>query len=93
MRMLSIDCRRRTAQSLISGNDTCCFTTQQYLDAYVLDINKGMPCLMDLPLARHHLESIPELVAEVRPDVWAGAQSEPVQGVGTTINKVEPDYG
>ena len=75
--LLAMDCRRQTAKSLLAGNDTQCFSTQQYLDTYIRDINKGDISLMNLVLARKHLESIPEIAVEVREDVWAGRDIMP----------------
>lgn len=69
--LLAMDVRRRTVKYLLAGNDTQCFTTQQYLDTYIREIDKGMPSIMDLELARKHLVSLAgDGVKEVRPDVW-----------------------
>lgn len=73
-RQLGMHCRREVVRTLLAGNDTQCFTTQQYLDAYIHVINKGQRCLMDLELAKHHLQSLDGKVREVKPGVWVGQE-------------------
>ena len=66
--------RRLTVCSLLEGNDTCCFTTEQYKQAYE-KVGKSPPWIWKMRggnLARHHLRSIPELVRELGNDLWAG---------------------
>lgn len=73
--------RRKTVKALLAGNDTGCFTTDQYIDAYARlnwgkDEEAGRRCLrwpMDggEMLAVVHLRDLPKLVREVSPGVWA----------------------
>lgn len=77
--LLAMDCRKKVVGSLLAGNDAGCFSTEQYLAAYVRDIDKGFPGIMDVELARKHLRSLPEYVREVRPDVWAELTPTPEQ--------------
>jgi hypothetical protein len=73
--MLAMDCRRKVVSSLMAGNDAGCFTTQQYLDAYVRVIDRETPSIMDLALAEKHLRSLGDEVREVRPGVWTTDQN------------------
>ncbi len=71
MGLLVMHCRRKTIKTLLAGNDTQCFTTQQYLDTYIRVIYKGdKKCLMDLSLAETHLKSLGNQVREVKPGIW-----------------------
>lgn len=67
---LAMKMRRETVVSLMAGNDTGCFTTQQYLDRYVRVAQRGEVGIMDLGLAEEHLRSLKRLVREVWPGVW-----------------------
>lgn len=69
---------REAIEALLSGNDTGCFTTQQFEDAYTrLEQKYGIrfPDPSDHQwakgVARSRLLTFPELVREVQPDVWA----------------------
>lgn len=66
--LLAMDCRRSVVQIL--GARQITFTTQEYLDTYIKEIHKGQSLLMDLKLARKHLLSIPENVAELNDGQW-----------------------
>ncbi len=71
MAALAIHQRRKVVDILLRGNDTQSFTTQQYLDTYIKEINKGQACLMDLELARYHLEeTLYDRVYESKVDLW-----------------------
>lgn len=69
--------RRKVVKSLLAGNDTQCFTTEQYLDRYVKLCNSGDDRTMTglgphrLSLAEKHLRSLP--LVEVQPGVWTPA--------------------
>ncbi len=71
IRNLGYWCRRKTLDSLMVGNDTRCFTTDQYRQRYV-DVNwKGdrNTLMFKRPdLARQHLVQLG--CREVEPDVW-----------------------
>ena len=73
---LGMHCRRKVVASLLAGNDTQCFTTEQYRDAYTRICNGGDDRIMKelgshpLELAEMHLRSLREL-REVRPGLWA----------------------
>ena len=68
--------RGQVALSLLVGNDTQCFTTEQYKKSYE---NKYAKYIVGIPQSalwahispRDHLLSIPDTVKEVSPDVWA----------------------
>ncbi len=74
--------RQGTVEALLAGNDTGCFTTEQYAAEY---IRQDHCSLGDSPerrvrekdwwvkhhLAEKHLRSLPDLVREVKPGVWA----------------------
>lgn len=71
--------RSEIAKGLLRGNDTCCFTTEQYKAAYNRRLDKYLPDVSDehrwfyiTPEA--HLRSIPRVVREVAPGVWAPAE-------------------
>ena len=69
-------CRNRTIRKLLEGNDTCCFTTEQFARGYAKEImpSKTAPLVYDdfeRKLARKHLE-IAEM-KEVTPDVWTSS--------------------
>lgn len=71
--LLAMDLRRRTIHSLLSGNDTQCFTVEQYKRAYVRIAHPSKPVFdpwyhVDPAM---HLKSCSELVTEVAPGVWA----------------------
>jgi len=72
--------RLATVRQLLRGNDTCCFTSDQYRDTYL----KMFPYRAFTPeksrelwegdgvltVAEKHLRSIPWVVREVSPGVW-----------------------
>lgn len=68
-----------TIRSLLSGNDTGCFTTGQYAEAEdkVLLRWTGAPRPLDCPAPnyRRKLLALSPIVVEVRPDVWALASA------------------
>jgi hypothetical protein len=78
--LLALDIRKRVAKSLLAGNDTGCFTTEQYKTHYCNTAWKTAPPTVvrwqtnaGTCLAVEHLRSIPETVREVSPGVWAAA--------------------
>jgi uncharacterized protein with PIN domain len=80
--MLLKENKRATVAALLAGNDTQCFTTQQYIEMYARLNWKGQEemgrrCLSGLwsddveeTLAHKHLRTFRE-VREVKLDVWA----------------------
>ena len=71
----ALHCRRRAVKSLLVGNDTQCFTTQQYIERYVKQCHKednqyrkGFVELVT-DVAEMHLRSVG--MVEVKPGVWA----------------------
>jgi hypothetical protein len=76
-----IPIRRSIVRSLLAGNDSCCFTTEQYEKAYEKTVNDM--CKTSAPVnwdwvpggARMHLNST-ELVREVSPDVWTYVEEQ-----------------
>lgn len=70
-----IPIRRSIVRSLLAGNDTQCFTTEQYMRAYEVESEKifklGQPVMWDaIPGgAAMHLTST-ELVEEVEAGIW-----------------------
>ncbi len=77
---LSMQLRRKVVKSLLAGNDTCCFTVEQYVTAWQQIVDKGKPPLpLGWPgLAVRHLGSLPHQVREVRPGVWAAIGTAPL---------------
>lgn len=75
--------RLGVVRSLLAGNDTQCFTTQQYTDMYHkrCHSNKDWEIMKEMPgiladwesgrVSRNHLESLSDVVREVKPNVWA----------------------
>ena len=65
--------REEGVRDLLRGNDCCCFTTQQYAEQYECSgwSPNTPPHPMPLDLAEIHLRSLPHLVQEVKPGVWA----------------------
>ena len=83
--MLAMHVRRKVVAALLAGNDTQCFTTEQYKAEY--ERQQPMPAgygRSDVywrldptgDLARKHLLSLAELVREVRPGVWAAVDAD-----------------
>lgn len=81
MRNLALKYRREAVNSLLIGNDTGCFTTEQYRVRFIELENKRFTLSKQLTLDAYDkvfgpdwawdwLESIPETVREVLPDVW-----------------------
>ena len=71
--------REGAVERCLKGNDTQCFTTEQYQDAYDEENDKAfrtkcMPNRWANGLAEKHLRSLPDLVQEVRPGVWAAKE-------------------
>ena len=70
------------AEGLLRGNDTGCFSTEQYCAAYLARTSiAGEPGSfvhrnLTLDQCRSHLWSIPRVVVEVRPDVWFDAREK-----------------
>ena len=50
--LFALDCRRKVATVLLRGNDTQCFTTRQYLDAYIRIIERATPSIMSTPASK-----------------------------------------
>jgi hypothetical protein len=77
MGMFAMDTRCRAVRKLLSGNDTNCFTTEQYIEVYGRDEDrmfaKTPSQRISLELAVKHLQST-GLVREVSPGVWAASQ-------------------
>lgn len=79
--------RRETVRRLLAGNDTCCFTTEQFKAYFVAVHNRKFPSSgetverMDRihteQWGRNFLATLPDLVAEVRTDVWAAREPLP----------------
>jgi hypothetical protein len=72
--------RAEVARSLLAGNDTGCFSTEQYRVAYerknlahLFEPDK-LPLLWSALGPDGHLRSIPGEVREVSPGVWASAK-------------------
>ena len=88
MKQLNLLMRKEAIASLLAGNDTQCFTTQQYREAFCRRQMKNardeeikvMPAFYDRVIdpdwARMHLETLPKLVKEVKPDVWAAVEKQ-----------------
>lgn len=66
MRLLFKKQRRETIRALLAGNDTQCFTSQQYVDTYNRMHCEGKP-IAYLGMVRKVLA---EVCDEVKPDVW-----------------------
>lgn len=71
MLQLSMLHRKKVVRALLYGNDCQCFTTEQYRMMWKRLINKGKQTFAWGDTARRHLQSVPELVREVSPDLWA----------------------
>ena len=78
-RTVIIPLRRSIVRSLLAGNDTQCFTTEQYMRAYEKETNRI--CKTSLPVmwdaipggAAMHLQST-GLVEEVEAGIWRAKQ-------------------
>ena len=92
---LAMSMRREAAQLLLAGNDLCCFTTAQYKAAYYrrenrtaedaayqAEIDDRYSRVIGKDWGRMHLESIPEVVREVKPDLWAARETVLTTGEG-----------
>ena len=72
---LGMDNRRKVVRSLLAGNDTQCFTTRQYAEAYHRICHNNDPKHWDgwvnwlMTLAPMHLESVG--MKQVSPGIWA----------------------
>ncbi len=71
---LGMASRRKVVRSLLAGNDTQCFTTQQYAEAYHRICHQndmahrdGWICYL-IELAPKHLRSVG--MREVKPGLW-----------------------
>ena len=66
--LLAIGTRTDAAKACLAGNDTGCFTTEQYQQAYdrICKRDLGWPA----GLAERHLRSIPNVVQEASPGIW-----------------------
>ena len=79
-RTFIIPIRRSIVRSLLAGNDTQCFTTEQYMRAYEVETQRisktTMPVMWDaIPGgAAMHLQST-GLVEEAEPGIWMGKKS------------------
>ncbi len=71
MHQLYLQNRRKVIRHLLTGNDTQCFTTEEYMEAWhkVIHHGKGTRILY-LELAQRHLRTAPHLVREVGPGLW-----------------------
>lgn len=69
IRELGRKLKREVVAKLLQGNNTQCFTTEQYLQKYIEHVQDGDKGVMDLKLARQHLMSGTN-IREVKPDVW-----------------------
>ncbi len=68
--MLAMDMRRKAVVSLLAGNDTQCFSTEQYQRAYERESRTPGWCWrLEDGLAKKHLLST-GLVREVKPGLW-----------------------
>ena len=82
MKLLSLKIRKDAIKALLAGNDTQCFTTQQYREAYCRQgcMNGTTPDFFDRVIghdwARNNLKELPSLVKEVKPDVWAAVEMQ-----------------
>lgn len=71
---LAMMIRREVVDSLMEGNDTQCFTTDQYMERYFQRERNGEEVdayrrwWREENLARQHLQSL--RCIEVKPDVW-----------------------
>ena len=72
--------RRKVVKALLAGNDTQCFTTQQYAEAYHHIAHRADPVHKErwiawiAKLTPKHMASIG--MVEVKPGVWADAEGE-----------------
>lgn len=69
--------RASVARALLAGNDVGCFTTEQYQAAYdrlfpLTAVAREVKWSHTSP--ERHLRSIPHVVREVAPGVWAAAE-------------------
>lgn len=68
--------RQGAVEKCLAGNDTGCFTTEQYQKAYDAEgdrtFSKTAPVVSRWSpgLAETHLRSMPDMVREVSPGVW-----------------------
>ena len=73
--------REHTVNALLSGNDTGCFTEDQYREEYIMANSWNrlgediMRKLWTPDRSAMHLRSLPDLVREVRPGVWAAVET------------------
>ncbi len=67
--------RESAVKRLLAGNDTGCFTTEQYQRAYDAETAEVFKTGLVLPwpdgAAEKHLRSLADLIREVRPGVWS----------------------
>ena len=57
-------------RKLLAGNDTQCFSTEQYRESYSKSTwGNGVERMIDHGLARAHLLGLPDVVEELKPDV------------------------
>jgi hypothetical protein len=73
MEQLGNACRRKVVAALLAGNNTCCFTTEQYVQEYVRQNRIGDPYTENWlkwigSLAEKHLRSVG--CQEVKPGIW-----------------------
>jgi len=77
IKQLHVSLRERTIRRLLAGNDTGCFTVEQYTDSYLThqrideQYKAGFRRWFLSGLAERHLNESPS-VREVKPGVWAG---------------------
>lgn len=62
--------RRKVIASLMAGNDTCCFTTEQYIDRWVKIIHKGDQTTRWMVESVARTRHLPPVCQEVKPDLW-----------------------
>jgi hypothetical protein len=69
--------REGAVRRCLSGNDTGCFTVEDYMRAYdgterrKKDIAECHGLTLSRELAVRHLQSLPDLVREVKPGTWS----------------------
>ncbi len=76
-RRLGMSNRRKVVESLLTGNDVQCFTTQQYAEAYHrichrsddITAQDGRWVQWLTEIAPKHLKSVG--MREIKPDLWA----------------------
>lgn len=78
--LLARAARSGVIDALLAGNDTGCFTTEQYRAEYSRKMfphfdSDSLDLLWFHTKPESHLRSLPDLVREVSPGVWAAAEN------------------